>query len=239
MARRTLRIATALLLVALAGCRVDARLAVDRSADGSGTVRLTVVLDEGALSALGGFDEARDGVRLDDLRAAGWSVSAWERVGAGARISIAHRFADAAGAAALISGLAGRGGVVRDVRAIDGEGWLSRREGVGLTVDLREPGGGIGADRELRAGLRALGLDPDALEARLGERLGRSLRVTVVLRTPDGETRSASVEPGERATVTLASSQRRVGAVLALSGALLALIVAGLLVVGAGRRLRR
>ena len=74
MARRTLRIATALLLVALAGCRVDARLAVDRSADGSGTVRLTVVLDEGALSALGGFDEARDGVRLDDLRAAGWSV---------------------------------------------------------------------------------------------------------------------------------------------------------------------
>ena len=65
-----------LLLLALAGlllaaCRVDATVGIVVEEDGSGTATVTVVLDREAAQRLG---DPTTAVRLDDLRAAGWTV---------------------------------------------------------------------------------------------------------------------------------------------------------------------
>ena len=72
--KRLLR-AKALLIVllALAGCRVDGAVDVTIRGDGTGVVAVSVALDDEALGRLG--DPAAQ-LRLDDLRAAGWNVEA-------------------------------------------------------------------------------------------------------------------------------------------------------------------
>lgn len=57
--------------LALAACRVDSTVRVDVAEDGSGTVTVTVRLDREAAQRLG---DPTSAVRLDDLRAAGWTV---------------------------------------------------------------------------------------------------------------------------------------------------------------------
>ena len=59
----------AAMAVSASACRVDATVAVDVAADGSGTVAVVLKLDAGAVEALGGLDGR---VHVDDLVAAGF-----------------------------------------------------------------------------------------------------------------------------------------------------------------------
>ena len=68
--RRAAR-AAAVAALFLAGCKVDAEVAIEADSDGSGDVIATVTLDEAAAAEIGDLDE---NVRLDDLRDAGWTV---------------------------------------------------------------------------------------------------------------------------------------------------------------------
>ena len=56
----------------LAGCRLDLNVAVDLAADGTGTVRVTATADPDLLSRA---PNAVADLRLDDAKAAGWTVT--------------------------------------------------------------------------------------------------------------------------------------------------------------------
>lgn len=64
-------LALALLVLTLTGCQVQVVVGVDVNDDASGTVRVSIALDADASAEAGDIDEA---LRLDDLRAAGWST---------------------------------------------------------------------------------------------------------------------------------------------------------------------
>ena len=71
-------------------------------------------------------------------------------------------------------------------------------------VDLRSPTVDIVHDAALVSQLRAQGVDPDVLQAKLATDLKTALHVSVVLHLPSGEKRAYAVAPGKVQTVRLA-----------------------------------
>jgi hypothetical protein len=96
--------------VAVSGCQVSTRVAVDETASGRGVVAVTVTLDASALSAVGGQAALAAQLQDADLRTAGWSVTGPVAGPRGtAVISASHPFADPAQASALVGEIAGTG----------------------------------------------------------------------------------------------------------------------------------
>lgn len=97
----------------LAGCRVDAEVAITVAADGSGEVEVSVELDADAAGQLG---DPAAAVSADDLRAAGWSVADPDMLdGGGVRFTADRSFATPDQLAAVLDEVGGTDGVFRDV----------------------------------------------------------------------------------------------------------------------------
>ena len=95
-------------LVLLAGCKVDAHVDITLRADGSGTILVRVVLDADAVQRLTKQTPLDSAVPLDDLRDAGWRISAWKRDSSGgATITLAGTFVNEEGLARRLADLAG------------------------------------------------------------------------------------------------------------------------------------
>jgi hypothetical protein len=213
-----------LAVVLLAGCRVDARLDVSLKGDGSGVLRSTLTLDADAMAQLGGPQSAAKQIRLSDLQAAGWTVSGWNHDA----ITFAHDFHGQSELAQRLADLVGPHGVLRDPHITRERGWLDSSDAVSMVVDMRAPATGIGSDADLKARLRAAGVDPAVLDAQLTSQLRSALHLTVVVHLPDGQTRTFQATNGTVTTVTAAHSHRDwdrivkigIAAALALLGAL-------------------
>jgi hypothetical protein len=197
--------------LALAGCRIDTTVGIDVRPDGSGTVRVEVVADAELVArepGLGGD------LRLDDLRAAGWTVDGPAATATGGlRLALAHPFADVTQANALLASLAGGGGPLRDLhlgRDVDGRTTTVHLDGtMALGTDLS---GFVDA-----TALQALGAGPyaDALGAG-GLRAGDVTGLTVQASLP-GSTRSnggggdptwTAAADGTATTITATAVQR-------------------------------
>lgn len=191
-------------------CRVDARVAVDAEADGSGRVTVTATLDPDAVTRLVG-EAAGDPalanpatrIRVDDLRDAGWTVVGPDETPAGGlRVVARHDFSDPAEAAALLAEVAGgagppvtpgadaavTGAPIREVRLRQERTFFKTRTTFAATVDLSA---GLGAftDPDLRAALRAtdgapLGITREQLEERFGGPLADLLGLDVTVQLP-------------------------------------------------------
>lgn len=191
-------------------CRVDARVAVDAEADGSGRVTVTATLDPDAVTRLVG-EAAGDPavanpatrIKVDDLRDAGWTVLGPDETAAGGlRIVARHEFSDPAEAAALLAQVAGGAGAVgapgadaavaaapiRDVRLRQERTFFKTRTTFAATVDLSD---GLGAftDPDLRTALRGsdgapLGVTQEQLEQRFGGPLADLLGLDVAVQLP-------------------------------------------------------
>ncbi len=214
----------ALAVVLLAGCRVDARVDVALERDGSGVLRTTLTLDADALAQLGGPQAVARQVRLGDLEAAGWTVSPWNH----GTITFSHPFKGQDDLARRLADLVGPGGVLRDPRITRDRGWFDSTDALSLVVDMRAPTTGIGSDADLQARIRAAGLDPKTLDARLTSQLRASLHLSVVVHLPDGRTRTYEATNGTISTVRASHSHRDwdrivklgIAAALAVLGAL-------------------
>ena len=102
-----------LILVLASACRVDARVDIEVVGDGSGTVTLTVVADAEAVALI---PDAPDGLRFDDLTAAGWTVDGPTLDGSGALTLIASKpFPQASALPGVLAEIAGEGVVFVDV----------------------------------------------------------------------------------------------------------------------------
>ena len=231
-------------LVALAGCKVDARVDVTLRADGSGTVSARVALDADAVHRLTLRAPLDRAVPLDDVRAAGWTVSKWTPVrGGGDEITVAHDFVGGAELAARLKDLAGDTGVLHDAAITRTRGWTGAKDAIAVSVDLRHLATGVGSDSAVVKRLAAAGLDVNALDAQLRSDLGRALTFTVTVHAPNGHANTVQVTAGGTATAAASSTRfytRRIALLVAgivfLAGALL---LTGATLAARSRRRRR
>ncbi len=196
MSRRCRAIATVVVAVLLlSSCRVDIRLDVDANDDGSGTIAVTVDLDNEAVALVPGLAED---LRLDDLLASGWAVEGPTQINnGGLRVLLTYDFESPAEATAALAQINGPNG---PLLAPSLKRSVSGRE-VATTFDATlQFVGGIEAfsDAELSS---LIGRAPWATTAeKLGVDPMQSVSFTVVARLP-GEVRKATGTTGEGGVV--------------------------------------
>jgi hypothetical protein len=196
--------------------------------DGSGTVRATVRLDADAAARVGGVA----GLRLDDLRAAGWSVATGPR-----SVTVAHEFVGGQELADRIDDLAGSSGVLSNGKVERDRGRFSSHDALSVRVNLRNLGAGIASDTKLREALASAGVDVTALSSRLDRELRDAFHLTVAVHLPDGTTRTVQPVVGDVSTVAATSNDFDSLRALAV-GVGVVFAVLAVVLVGAGMRRR-
>jgi hypothetical protein len=142
-------VAVSVALLVLTGCRVDTTVTVDMASAGSGTVRVDVVLDHDAAARVPGLDRL---LSVDDLRKAGWTVSAPAAThDGGMAMSATKPFGTPQQAEQILASIGGADGPLRDLTVSRHSGFASTSYQVRATVDLH-------------AGLDAFG-DPALVQA--------------------------------------------------------------------------
>jgi LppM domain len=130
----------------LAGCRLDLNVAVDLAADGSGTVRVTATADADLLSRA---PNAVADLRLDDAKAAGWTVTgpAGTESG-GAQVVLTKPFGSPEQATAILAEINGPSGPLRGLTLTQAREFATVTSNV--TGEVRLDGGlGAFADQAL------------------------------------------------------------------------------------------
>jgi hypothetical protein len=220
------------LVVLLAGCKVDARVNVRLRADGSGTIAATITLDSDAVHRLTTHEPLSKAVPLADLRAAGWTVSLLAvtiQNDPGYRFVFSHEFVGQADLANRLKDLVGTTGVLNDPRITRTRSWFGSEDSIALTLDLRHLSTGIRSDAVLATRLAHAGLDVKTLDAQLQSELAASLHVTVIVEAPGGQSKSVVVSAGKRATVSASTTQTYARRVELLAAGCLLLVLALLL----------
>ncbi len=178
---RTLVLA-ALLLVVASACRVDVEVGIDARSDGSGQVRVEVVADRDAAAAV----DLSKGVRVDDLKQAGWTIHGPDpRPGGGVGVVATKPFRDLVDAESTIGELSGPDGPFQGFRLERSRSFARTTTRFAGRVDL---GRGVEAfgDPGLRATLggSAIGIDLARLEETLKVPLDRAVGVQVAVKLP-------------------------------------------------------
>lgn len=227
------------LVVLLAACKADVNVDIALRDDGSGTVRVRVALDAEAVNKLTPFAPLERAVPLDDLRQAGWHVSAWAKnTGGGAALTLSHDFAGQAELERLLSDLAPPGTFAR-THVERRRGLLRSRDELETDVDLRNVAAGVKADATLATNLRAAGVDVDTLDSQLTKQLRDALTVELAVHAPDGTTRRVTVRPGSTGRAAVSTTTFEWKRLLAFVVAGLLFVVALVLLVTARRSKRR
>ncbi len=194
MRRRLLPLLVALLAWATGACQVSLTAGVDVNRDGTGRVVAGVGLDDDAVREVGDLATA---LRLDDVRTAGWQVDPPRKEGDGLTwLRASKLFSEPQQVPAILAELNGPAGPFRDFTVTRTKSLTRSKVTFTGTVDLAAGLAGL-ADAELTAALGDvdLGLDPDGLRARFGDRL----KVQATAGLPGEITTNAPASGGGRA----------------------------------------
>jgi hypothetical protein len=196
----------AVVVVAGGACRIEVDVGIDVDDDGSGVVRVALALDEAASRRI---DDLSTHLVVDDLEAAGWTVSpAADRADGGTVVTAEKPFATVAELGRVVEEVAGAGGPLRNFTVTQETGVLATTYTLEGEVDLTAGVEGFGDDdlRQRLAG-SGFGLDRASLEQETGIPLEDlfELRITTDLPGLGSEEWRAPV--GER-TVLAATSRR-------------------------------
>jgi hypothetical protein len=187
--------------VVLAACNVNTKVVVTLRPDGTGTIRTVIVFDADAVSKMGGAATLVQTVPLDDLRAAGWTISHWTRgTGGTESITLSHGFFDQTELAQRVVDLAGPHGILQSPQLTHDRGWFRSHDGLAIVVDVRSPSVDIVSDKALSDRLRFAGTDPAKLQAQLAVQLKTALHVSVALQVPGRATKTYDAPTGSRQT---------------------------------------
>ena len=205
---RVRQVSTALAIgafvVVLAGCNVNAKFDITMRADGTGTLRTTITADADAVQRMGGATALAKTVPLSDLRAAGWVITPWKTGVAGAQsVTLTHAFAGQADLANRVVDLVGSHGILQKPALAHQHGWFSSHDSMSVVVDVRAPAFDIVHDTELAGRLRSAGVDPNVLQLQIAQQMKSALHVSVVMRLPNGTTRSYDAPTGTVKTVAV------------------------------------
>jgi hypothetical protein len=187
--------------------------------------------------------ELAEAVPLEDVRDAGWDVSAWETSSEGATISLAHDFVGQDELSRLLADLAGASSVLGDARVTRSRSWLAAKDSVAVTADLRDLASGVQSDAALAENLAAAGVDVDALDDQLRSQLNEAFSLTLAVHAPDGETESVMLRSGDQVRVSATSSRthttRTLLAVVGVGLLVLAVVLTGASLAAMWRRRHR
>ena len=198
MPRLRLLVVVALVAFVATGCQVELAAGIDVGRDGSGQVTAAVGLDAEALKELG---DPATGLRVDDLRAAGWRVVEPGQEADGLTwVRASKPFADVDEAMATMAQLTGPAGPFRDFRITSSRSLLRSKTTFTGVLDLTGGLAGL-SDPELeeRLGDVDLGLDIEGLRRRFGADLAKSVKVKVTAGLPGKLTTNAPERQGARA----------------------------------------
>ena len=181
---RAARAALALLvLVGLCGaCRVDIEVGIDAETDGSGRVRVEVVADREVARAV----DLSAGVRVEDLKQAGWMIDGPSpRPDGGVQVVATKRFVDAEGARLAVEEVSGPDGPFQGFRLERTRSFARTTTRFAGTVDFArgiEAFGDAGVRQAL--GGSDVGVDLARLEQVLNGPVDRAVGVQVAVRLP-------------------------------------------------------
>jgi len=194
-------------LVVLCGaCRVDVNVGIDAAANGSGRVRVEVVADREAAEAV----DLSAGVRVDDLKQAGWTVEGPSGRPDGSVSVVATKpFVDAEGARLAIEELTGPTGPFRGFRLQRHRSFARTTTRFSGTVDFTQ---GIEAfgDPGVKGALggSAIGVDLTRLEQELKGPVDKAVGVQVALQLPGDVKSNAARQAGRGARWQLSLHDR-------------------------------
>jgi hypothetical protein len=202
--------------------------------DGSGVLRTTLTLDADAVNQIGGQKAATSQLPLAQLHDAGWTVDPWRATPeGGGTVRFTTAFDDQKELAQRLQDLVGPQGLLRDPRITRSRELFSSKDGLSLVVDMRAPATGIGSDADLKARLKAAGIDTAALDAQFASQLRSALRITVVLRTPDGKTTTYVPTNGSLKTISVEHKSTYFDRMIKYGIAALLALLAGLFLLAA------
>ncbi len=229
-----------LAVLALAGCQIDATVAVRMRSDGSGAVIATVRLDADAVTrAEAGGGKLEDRIRLTDLADSGWKIGPWARAADGASIRLEKAFARPEAVGPIVAELSGAQGPLRGFRATRDASALHVSWRVQGTVDLRAIGTHLSEDAELVQRLQAQQVDPKVIQDALDADLRAALHVGAGASVP-GSHGAVVAEAGQVRVLHVSARHADVARVALL---VVAVVLAGfavlLLLLGELRVLRR
>jgi hypothetical protein len=144
---------TGALVFVLAACQVDLTVGIQVNKDGTGSVTVAAGLDDAALARVGNIGRQ---LRVDDLEAAGWSVTAPTRERDVTWVRASKSFATPEEADVVLDELTGSEGPFRDFVVKVDDGTFGTDYGVDGVVDLTGGPAAFG-DEELSS---LLGGDP-------------------------------------------------------------------------------
>ncbi len=225
-ARAAARLGLLVLVLAVAGCRVDAT--VETRVEGrGGVVSARFDLDREAVAILGGRDTLADGAQVTDLRRAGWTIGRpRESADGGARVSVSKRFERPEDLATVVAELSGPEGPLSDFRLVRHRRFASTRYQLSGRADLRNGAGatGFGNAGGLAERLKDAGVNPVRVEELLTARAVEGFGLRVVADLPgDGDPVAKDVPFGEMVElVATAQTADRARPVLLVIAAVLA-----------------
>jgi hypothetical protein len=227
-------------LVVGAGCQLDVAVDVRVNEDGSGSVTAGVGLDDDALGRVGNLDRQ---LRVDDLAAAGWAVTAPIREGDLTWVRATKNFASPDEAGVVLSELTGSAGPFREFAVRVDDGMFGRDYEVAGTVDLREGPAAFG-DEELSA---ALGGDPfggtlEVIEREEGQPVAEMVDFRVTVQLPGAEPKvfTPGFADADATAVEASSSTRNAWSTVAIWLVIGLVVVVGIVVLRQGfRRVNR
>jgi hypothetical protein len=220
-------------LLALSACTLDVEVRVQVEDDGSGTVEVLATVDAAALGRIGGDLGAV--LDLEELRAEGWTVEGPTALPDGsATVRLSRHFDDPAGAQAAFEALEGEGGPLRDLAVTRSQSLFRTRWGFTGTVDL---GGDVALPEAASEVDGEQVATVEELERRLGESLGRLLRLRVGVQLPGDVSSNATTKAdngavwqvafgGDALELEATGSRTRTGPVVAAVVLALAVVVA-------------
>lgn len=173
----------ALIVVLAAGCQVRTVVGIDVHDDGSGTVTVSVGLDQEAVDRVGDLSGA---LRVDDLKATGWTVTGPTKETDGfTYVRAAKPFANPAEANKVFGEIAGAGGPFRDFRIARSRSFARTETTFDGTVDFAH-GLESFTDSQLAQALdgKPLGNDVAAIEKAIGTPLDQAFSFKVAVRLP-------------------------------------------------------
>jgi len=185
-----------LLVVFFSGaCRVRTDIGIEMKENGSGTVTVTIGLDDDAMKKAPNFQQA---LKVDDLTAHGWTVTGPVKATDGfTNFSAAKPFANADEAKGIFNEISGANGPFRDFTISRTRSFARTKFHFSGTVDFS---GGIQSfsDSELAQQLdgQPIGEDVKAIETRINDTLDNVFQIHVAVRMPGDVTSNA---PGQAA----------------------------------------
>jgi hypothetical protein len=219
----------------LAACQVDVHVGVQVNEDGAGSVTVAAGLDDAALARVGNIGQQ---LRVDDLEAAGWNVTAPTREGDVTWVRASKGFTTPEEAGAVLDELTGPEGPFRDFAVRVDDGTFGTDYAVDGVVDLTGGPAAFGDD-ELAA---LLGGDPlggtvAEVEREEGRPVAEMVNFEVSVSLPgqsDPTVFTPNFADGQPTEISASSSQRSGLASLAIWGLVALVGVIGLVVLRQG-----